>query len=127
MPWLVLIISAILEAVWATALGASEGFTVLVPTVVFIVGIVGSMLTLGHAARRIPISTAYAVWTGLGAALTVAWAMITGEEAVSTLRILFMVGIVASVVGLKFVSSGHGEADAVADTVAADERRAGRD
>lgn len=111
MPWIVLIISAILEAVWATALGASEGFTRLVPTIVFFLGIVASMSTLGYAARHIPISTAYAVWTGLGAALTVSWAMLTGEEAVSVLRVLFMIGIVGSVVGLKFVSSGHGPAE----------------
>ncbi|QFZ21398.1 DMT family transporter [Saccharothrix syringae] len=105
MPWVVLLVSAVLEAVWATALGQSEGFTRPVPVVVFAVGLVLSMLGLGHAARHIPISTAYAVWTGTGAALTVTWAMLTGEEAVTTARVLLLAGIVAGVVGLKLVKA----------------------
>ena len=103
MPWIVLMASAVLEAVWATALGRSEGLTRIVPALVFVVGLVLSMLGLGHAAKHIPISTAYAVWTGVGAALTVAWAMATGEEAATTLRVPFLVGIVVGVVGLKIV------------------------
>src|SRR5690606_31851888 len=64
MHWLVLLISAVLEAVWATALGMSDGFSRPVPTVVFAVGVTLSMLGLGWAMREIPIGTAYAVWTG---------------------------------------------------------------
>jgi len=105
MPWIILFVSAALEAVWATALGASNSFTEPVPTVVFGVGLVLSMVTLARAARHIPISTAYAVWAGTGAALTVAYAMATGQEAVSLLRVLFLVGIIASVVGLKLLKS----------------------
>lgn len=103
MHWIVLLISAVLEAVWATALGQSQGFTAPLPTVMFAVGLIMSMLGLGYAAKRIPISTAYAVWTGIGAALTVTWAMITGNETPTVLRILFLAGIVASVIGLKLV------------------------
>ncbi|MET0188105.1 MAG: multidrug efflux SMR transporter [Pseudonocardia sediminis] len=105
MPWIALFVSAVLEAVWATALGQSQGLTQLVPSLVFLVGLVLSMLGLGYAARHIPISTAYAIWTGTGAALTVAWAMATGEETVTVLRVLFLAGIVASVVGLKLVKA----------------------
>ena len=105
MPWIILVISAVLEAVWATALGASDGFTVLVPSVVFVVGLIASMLTLGYVVKHIPISTAYAIWAGLGAAFTVGWSMATGGEAVTVLRVLFLVGIVGSVVGLKLVKS----------------------
>lgn len=103
MHWIVLLISAVLEAVWATALGQSQGFTALAPTVVFVLGLILSMLGLGYAARRIPMSTAYAVWTGIGAALTVTGAMIMGNETPTVLRILFLAGIVASVIGLKLV------------------------
>lgn len=103
MHWVVLLASAVLEAVWATALGQSKGFTVPLPTVVFALGLTLSMLGLGYAAKRIPMSTAYAVWTGTGAALTVAWAMVMGNESPSVLRILFLAGIVASVIGLKLV------------------------
>ncbi|MET0989925.1 MAG: multidrug efflux SMR transporter [Glaciihabitans sp.] len=113
MPWIVLLISAALEAVWATALGQSDGFTQLVPSIVFGVGLVLSMLTLSVAARHIPISTAYAIWTGTGAALTVTWAMLTGEEAASTLKVVFLIGIVAAVVGLKLLKSTPTTAPAV--------------
>jgi quaternary ammonium compound-resistance protein SugE len=105
MPWVLLLISAALEAVWATALGQSDGFTQLVPSIVFAIGLVLSMLTLSYAAKHIPISTAYAIWTGTGAALTVTWAMLTGEEAASTLKVVFLIGIVAAVVGLKLLKS----------------------
>jgi len=105
MPWIILIISALLEAVWATALGASNGLTILVPSIVFVVVLIASMATLGYVVRQIPISTAYAVWAGLGAAFTVTYSMITGGEAVTVLRVLFLLGIVGSVVALKLVKS----------------------
>lgn len=105
MPWVILMISAVLEAIWATALGESNGFSEPVPTGIFAVALVLSMLGLGYAAKHIPIATAYAVWTGSGAALTVAWSMMTGAEPVTLLRALFLIGIIGSVVGLKLVKS----------------------
>lgn len=105
MVWGVLLISAVLEAVWATALGASEGFSQPVPTVVFCMGLVLSMAGLGYAVKHIAISTAYAVWTGTGAALTVAWAMFTGGESVTVLKVLFLTGIIGCVIGLKLVKT----------------------
>jgi quaternary ammonium compound-resistance protein SugE len=106
MPWVVLVVSAVLEAVWATALGRSEGLSVLAPSVVFVLGLVASMATLGWVTRHIPISTAYAIWAGLGAAFTVTWSMLTGGEAVTVVRVLLLTGIVGSVVGLKLLKSG---------------------
>jgi quaternary ammonium compound-resistance protein SugE len=108
MPWVVLVVSAVLEAVWATALGRSEGLSVLAPSVVFVLGLVASMATLGWVTRHIPISTAYAIWAGLGAAFTVTWSMLTGGEAVTVVRVLLLTGIVGSVVGLKLLKSGPG-------------------
>ena len=67
MAWLVLIVSGVLEAVWATALGRSEGFTRFAPTLVFGVAIVASMAGLAFAMRTLPVGTAYAVWVGIGA------------------------------------------------------------
>jgi quaternary ammonium compound-resistance protein SugE len=101
--WFVLVLSGVLEAVWATALGRSEGFTKPVPTAVFGVALVASMAGLALAMRDLPVGTAYAVWVGIGAVLTVAWAMATGGEPVSTAKVLFLVMIVAGVVGLKLV------------------------
>ncbi|MBB2923059.1 multidrug efflux SMR transporter [Cellulomonas cellasea] len=103
MSWLVLVLSGVLEAVWATALGRSEGLTRWVPTVVFAVALVLSMGGLAYAMRELPTGTAYAVWVGVGAALTVAWAMATGAEPVSLVRVLLLLGIVGCVVGLKVV------------------------
>ena len=101
MAWIVLVISGVLEAVWATALGKSEGFTRLGPSIVFGVGIVLSMAGLAYAMRTLPIGTSYAVWVGIGAALTVAYAMLTGTESASFVKILLILGIVGCVIGLK--------------------------
>lgn len=109
MYWAILVVSAVFEAVWATALGKSDGFSQPGPTAVFGVGIVLSMIGLAVAMRRIPISVAYAVWIGVGAALTVTYAMLTGDEAVSALKVVFLGGIVACVIGLKFVKTEPGE------------------
>ena len=103
MPWVALLVSAVFEAVWATALGQSDGLTRLTPTLVFLVALTASMLGLGWAARHIPIGTAYAVWVGVGAMLTVTWAMATGNEPVSGPKVVFITGIIAAVIGLKLV------------------------
>ena len=103
MAWIVLLLSAGFEAVWATALGYSDGFRNPIATVVFAVTVVISMLGLGWAAKTIPIGTAYAVWTGLGAALTVTFAILTGDEPASVLKVLFLCGIIGAVIGLKLL------------------------
>lgn len=103
MAWTVLIVSGVLEAVWATALGKSEGFSKLVPSLVFVAGLAASMAGLAYALRTLPVGTGYAVWVGIGAALTAAYAMTFDGEAVSVLKILLLLGIVACVVGLKLL------------------------
>ncbi|MBV1781245.1 QacE family quaternary ammonium compound efflux SMR transporter [Paeniglutamicibacter sp. ABSL32-1] len=105
MAWLILIVSGVLEAVWATALGKSEGFTKVAPTVVFGVGLVLSMAGLAYAMRELPVGTAYAVWVGIGATLTVIYAIATGAESLSILKVLFLLMIVGGVVGLKSLHS----------------------
>ncbi|CAI9404382.1 DMT family transporter [Aestuariimicrobium sp. T2.26MG-19.2B] len=102
MAWIVLVVSGLLEAVWATALGKSQGLTRPVPSIVFGVAVVASMVGLAQAMRTLPVGTAYAVWVGIGAATTVAWAMATGAEPVSLVRVLLIVVLVGCVVGLKF-------------------------
>jgi quaternary ammonium compound-resistance protein SugE len=107
MSWVILIASGILEAVWATALGKSEGFTKLWPSVIFVGALALSMGGLAWAMREIPIGTAYAVWVGIGAALTVAWSMITGDTDISWVRIALLLGLIGCVVGLKLVDDAH--------------------
>ena len=104
MPWVILILSGVFEAVWATALGRSEGLTKVGPTVVFGVAMVISMAGLAVAMRDLPTGTAYAVWVGVGASLTVVYGMATGAEAVSLAKVLLIMGLIGCIIGLKLVS-----------------------
>lgn len=104
MAWLVLIVSGMLEAVWATALSASDGFRRRGPVLVFLVALVASMAGLAYAMTEIPTGTSYAVWVGIGATLTVLWAIVTGQERATWARSLLLVVLVGSVVGLKVVA-----------------------
>ena len=105
MSWIVLVVSGVLEAVWATALGLSAGFTKLWPSVIFGVALIASMGGLAFAMRDISTGTAYAVWVGIGAALTVLYAMLFGGEGFSLVRVLLILGLVACIIGLKLTSS----------------------
>ncbi len=101
MAWIILVISGVLEAVWATALGKSDGVTRPVPSIIFGIALMLSMGGLAYAMRTLPVGTSYAVWVGIGAALTVTYAMVSGDESASWLKILFILGIVGCVIGLK--------------------------
>jgi len=90
--------------VWATALGKSQGFSRLAPTIIFGTGIVISMSGLAFAMRDLPVGTAYAIWVGIGATLTVTYAMAFDDEPVSPFKIVLLLGIVGCVVGLKLIS-----------------------
>lgn len=103
MSWIVLVVSGVLETVWAAALARSQGLTRLGPSVVFGVALVLSMAGLAVALRTIPVGTGYAVWVGIGAVGTAAYGMAWLGEPVTTARIACLVLIVAGVVGLKFV------------------------
>lgn len=103
MSWIILIVSGLLEAVWATALAESDGFKKRKATVIFIVALVASMAGLAFAMLEIPTGTAYAVWVGIGAVVTAAWAMFTGAERATVARVALLALLVACVVGLKVV------------------------
>ena len=103
MDWVILIASGVLEAVWATALGASRNFRRPWPTVIFAVALALSMAGLAYAMTTIPVGTAYAGWVGIGAVLTVAYAMIFGGEKASIVKVLLLLGIIGCVIGLKIV------------------------
>lgn len=104
MAWFVLIVSGMLEAVWAAALSESHGFKRWKPSVLFAVSMTASMAGLAWAMRDLPTGTAYSVWVGIGATLTVLWGFVTGQEKPTTARVLLLVLLVGSVVGLKAVS-----------------------
>ena len=106
MAWVVLIVSGVLEAVWATALGRAEGFTRLAPSIVFLVALALSMVGLSYAVKTLPTGTSYAVWVGIGASLTVAYGMLSGTEPASVAKVLLIIGLIACVIGLKLVHDG---------------------
>lgn len=104
MAWLVLILSGVLEAVWATALGASDGFKRKVPTFIFIASMAISMAGLAFAMTQLPTGTSYAVWVGIGAVLTAALAVLRKQERLSLGRGILLTALIGCVAGLKVVS-----------------------
>lgn len=101
MHWTLLLIAAGLEIAWAVGLKYTDGFTRFWPSAGVGVALVASVVLLGLATREIPIGTAYAVWTGIGAAGTATLGMVLFAEPASAGRIVCLVLIVAGVVGLK--------------------------
>ncbi|MGC9666101.1 DMT family transporter [Planosporangium sp. 12N6] len=102
MAWIVLVISGMLESVWALALERSAGFSRPLPTAVFGTGLVLSMAGLGYALRTIPVGTGYAVWVGVGVVLTAVTGIVALGEPATLPRIICLVLVVAGVAGLKF-------------------------
>jgi quaternary ammonium compound-resistance protein SugE len=104
MAWLILVGAGMLEAVWAIALGASNGFRRAAPTLVFLISAAASLAGLAYAMTHLPTGTAYAVWIGIGATLTVLWSTVVGGERMSIAKVLLLTLLVGSVGGLKAVS-----------------------
>ncbi|MFZ2031143.1 MAG: quaternary ammonium compound efflux SMR transporter SugE [Vitreimonas sp.] len=104
--WIVLFLAGLAEIGWVIGLKYSEGFTRLAPSAFTVVSLAASMLLLGAAVRSLPIGTAYAVWTGIGAiGAAIAGLMLFGESG-NPMRLLCIGLIVAGVVGLKLSTPG---------------------
>jgi quaternary ammonium compound-resistance protein SugE len=108
MHWLILFIAGLFEVAWAIGLKYTDGFTKLWPSVFTIVSMVISMGLLAYAVKHLPVGTAYAIWTGIGAVGTAALGMILFNESKELIRIFFIFLIVVGIVGLK-IFSGHSE------------------
>ncbi|MBN9427682.1 MAG: quaternary ammonium compound efflux SMR transporter SugE [Burkholderiales bacterium] len=104
--WLVLLLAGVLEIVWALGLKYSDGFSRLTPSLVVVVAAAASFWLLALAMRVLPAGTAYAVWTGIGAAGTALLGIALLGEPATALRLVCIGLIVAGVLGLKFVG-GH--------------------
>jgi len=102
--WMLLIVAGLLETVWAIGLKYSHGFTRPAPTAITIVAMILSMYLLALAARSIPVGTAYAVWTGIGALGAAALGIILFGEPRTLARILSLLLIIAGIAGLKLTS-----------------------
>ncbi|MGA9916639.1 MAG: quaternary ammonium compound efflux SMR transporter SugE [Paraburkholderia sp.] len=106
MSWILLLIAGLLEVAWAAGLKTSEGFTRLWPTVFTAVTALGSFVLLAMAMRQLPLGTAYAVWTGIGAVGAFIFGIVMMGEALTVARVASAALIVIGLIGLK-LSSGH--------------------
>ena len=104
LSWTLLFIAGLLEIVWAIGLKYTEGFTRLWPTVGTVVAMILSVALLGLAMRTLPVGTAYAVWTGVGAVGTVLLGIVLMGEPATVGRLVSLGLIVAGIVGLKLVT-----------------------
>jgi quaternary ammonium compound-resistance protein SugE len=103
--WLLLIAAGLLEIVWAIGLKYTEGFSRVVPSVITIAAMIGSVWLLSLALKSIPVGTGYAVWTGIGAVGTAILGIILFNEAATVARMACIGLIVAGIFGLKLASS----------------------
>ena len=104
MAWIILLVAGLLEVVWALGLKASDGFTRFWPTVGTLAAMVTSMGLLGLAVRTLPVGTAYAVWTGIGAVGTVLGGLMFFGESGSPARLACVGLILGGIIGLKLLT-----------------------
>ena len=104
MAWLTLLIAGLLEVVWAIGLKQTDGFTKLVPSLVTVVAMIASFALLAHALKTLPVGTAYAVWTGIGAVGTAIVGMALYGEPRTVGRLVCLLLIVGGIAGLKLLT-----------------------
>jgi quaternary ammonium compound-resistance protein SugE len=104
MAWSILFVAGLLEVSWAIGLKYTEGFTKLLPSILTLGAMAGSIILLGLALKTLPIGTAYAVWTGIGAVGTATLGIILFEEPATAFRLASIGLIVAGIIGLKLVT-----------------------
>ena len=105
MAWIELLIASFFEVLWATSLKYSANFTKLIPSAITVIGLIASFLFLEMATRELPIGTAYAVWTGIGAVGTVVLGIALFHEPAGIWRMLFLSMVIVGIMGLKATAS----------------------
>lgn len=104
MHWLMLLLAGIFEVGWALAMKYSEGFTKLVPSIITIVGYILSAIFLAIALKKLPLGTAYAMWTGFGIVGTSVLGIFLFNEKLSIPQVICVLLIVIGIVGLKLLA-----------------------
>lgn len=104
MAWLMLLVAGLLEVGWAIGLKSSQGFTRFWPSIVTVLAMIASMTLLGLAVRTLPVGTAYAVWTGIGAVGTVLLGIAWFGEPATVGRLGCVALILCGIIGLKFLT-----------------------
>lgn len=106
MAWIELIIAGLFEVVWATAMKLSNGFSIISYSVVTIIGQLISFICLALATKKLPLSLAYPLWTGIGAVGSIIIGVLLFHDKLSILTWLFVIMLVAGIIGIKFTSQG---------------------
>ena len=106
MAWVFLVFAGLLEVFWSSFLKLSEGFTKLGFSIVTVVGMLASFYFLSQAMKTLPLGTAYAIWTGIGAVGSVVVGILAFREPVTAARMFFTVLLLAGIIGIK-LTSGH--------------------
>ena len=104
MAWIYLLTAGGLEVFWATFMKLSEGFTKPVYSVLTLIGLVASFVFLSQATKVLPLGTAYAIWTGIGALGAVIVGVILFKEPVTLVRLFFVAMLLTGIIGLKLTS-----------------------
>jgi quaternary ammonium compound-resistance protein SugE len=105
MAWVNLVIAGIFEVIWAINLKYSQSFSRLLPSIITIAGMIVSFFFLSLATKSLPIGTAYAVWTGIGAVGTILLGILLFHEPISLLRAIFLIMIIGGIIGLKVTAA----------------------
>ena len=104
MAWAYLLLAGAFEVGFASTLKLTDGFTRLWPTIVFLIFAIASFALLAKAAQTLPIGTAYAVWTGIGAVGTVIIGILFYKEPATALRLFFLATLIVSIIGLRYAT-----------------------
>lgn len=104
MEWFILFLAGLAEITWAVALKYADGFHKLIPTIITVVGYVASLLLLSKALEKLPLGTAYAIWTGIGIVGTALLGILLFKEQLTLVQAIFLLMIVIGIVGLKLAT-----------------------
>lgn len=104
MEWFILFLAGLAEITWAVALKYADGFHKLVPTIITVVGYIASLLLLSKALEKLPLGTAYAIWTGIGIAGTALLGILLFKEQLTLVQGIFLLMIVVGIIGLKLAT-----------------------
>jgi quaternary ammonium compound-resistance protein SugE len=107
MPWIYLMLAGLLEVVWAIGLKYTEGFTRLWPSVITASAMIASIVLLAMAVKSLPIGTAYAIWTGIGAVGAVILGIVLFGDSASPVRLACVGLVVLGMLGLKLTGGAH--------------------
>ena len=104
MEWFILFLAGLAEITWAVALKYADGFHKLVPTIITVVGYIASLLLLSKALEKLPLGTAYAIWTGIGMVGTALLGILLFKEQLTLVQVIFLLMIIVGIVGLKLAT-----------------------